>query len=110
MTTLNTEHFGKIGQESYTSLSEDLLADLEVALDEFCNDLTFIYHDNERDGKSPTHVPPVAGQWVSVANGVSYAHGKPQGLVVYVVCDTNATAAHLAYVCNFYTVFPPSTW
>jgi hypothetical protein len=107
---LDTENFYKVGHDSYTSLSEDLLADLEIALDQFCSDLTFIYHDNEKLGRERTYVPPVDGQWVSVANCVSYAHGQPQGLAVYVVCDTNTTAAHLAYVCNFCKLIPPTTW
>ncbi len=95
---LNTEYFYKIhhGSPSYTALSKELLADLETAIDEFCNDLTFIYHDNERDGKSPTHVPPVEGPWVALDNVVRHH------LTTYILCDTYATAAHLAYVCNFY--------
>ena len=95
---LNTEYFYKIhhGPPSYTALSKELLADLETAIDEFCNDLTFIYHDNEKSGRPRTHVPPVKGPWVADNNGVRHYY------TTYLVCDSYVTAEHLAYLCNFY--------
>ena len=87
----------QITPESYTTLSEDLLIDIQEGFNTggWGQDLP------RADAK---------GLWTALANSVCYAHGQPQGLVVFVVCDTAATAQQLAQLLNHYSVHAPTTW
>ena len=82
----------QITPESYTTLSEDLLVDIQDII------------------RGP-HNQPVAdakGEWVAVANAVTHVGGKT--LVVHVVCDTAAAAQQLTDFLNYHSIHAPPTW
>ena len=84
----------QITPESYTTLSEDLLVDIQDII-------------------IGPHNQPVAnakGNWLAIANGICYAHGDGRGLLVYVVCDTATTAQQLTNFLNYHDTHAPTTW
>jgi|5B_taG_2_1085324.scaffolds.fasta_scaffold61544_3 hypothetical protein len=91
----------QITPESYTALSEDLLADIQEAL---C----------VTDGWPETAAAVTAatgstmGQWVAVANSVTHVAGKT--LSVHAVCDNAATAQQITDLLNYQSVHAPTTW
>jgi hypothetical protein len=84
----------QITPESYTTLSEDLLVDIQDII----------------QGPHNQPVAEAKGLWVALANSVCYAHGQPQGLVVHVVCDTATTAQQLTNFLNYHSTHAPTTW
>ena len=82
----------QITPESYTALSEDLLADIQ--------DIIRGPHNQE--------VADAKGEWLAVANAVTHVGGKT--LVVHVVCDTAAAAQQLTDFLNYHSIHAPTTW
>ena len=90
----------QITPESYTALSEDLLADIQ--------DIIRKSYRSKYIGPHNQKVADAKGEWVAVANAVTHVGGKT--LVVHVVCDTAATAQQLTDLLNYYSVHAPTTW
>ena len=104
MTYLDPKCLGRIATEDYVSLSEDLLVDIGLALDETVNDLELILVNGE--------LPPRLNikferQWVSFNNVVGI---KLTYFTAYVICSTPTIAVHLAYLLNYCNVQAPTTY
>ena len=88
----------------YVSLSEDLLVDIGLALDESDNDnpLPLVATAD------PLWKAQISGEWVAI-NNVIGVQGQ-YGFTAHVICGDAATAGHIRYLLNWFKIDEPTTY
>ena len=95
----------------YVSLSEDLLVDIGLALDESENDKGLPQAILPPACGNPTWKAAVSGgscQWIAFTNVIG-VQGQ-YGFTAHVICGDAATAGHIRYLLNFFKVHVPTTY